>query len=254
MNNQKKLGVSLSGGAIRAVAHLGFLSRLIEEGLTPSKISGVSGGAIIAAFVCDGYTPKETLSIFKEYQISRFFSPTWAPGLMSMSRLHKAVKKHIRTTTFEEFKIPLYIYATNLNTEKLATFHSGDILNPLIASCSIPVLFKPVMIDSNSYVDGGVIDNLPIKDLKDCDVTIGINVNPRIGEKSISNMMSVAMRVFKLITYSHSTYHKNEFDYYMCPKDLKNYKLFDGRKIDEIFHIGEQSADSHMDQIKKSMQ
>ena len=87
-------------------------------------------------------------------------------GLLQISGIIKILESHLRAKTFEELKIPLFVSATDLNNGKIVYFSKGEILDPVIASASIPVFFKPVIINNIYYVDGGVLDNLPLYPLK----------------------------------------------------------------------------------------
>ena len=100
-------------------------------------------------------------------------------GLLQIGGVIKILKNNLHAKTFEELKIPLYVTATDLNNGKVVYFSKGDLLDPVIASASIPVLFQPVMINNICYVDGGVLDNLPVKPIeKKCRILIGSFVNP----------------------------------------------------------------------------
>ena len=100
-------------------------------------------------------------------------------GLLQISGIAKILESHLQGKNFEELKIPLFICATDLNNGKAVYFSKGELITAVIASASIPVLFKPVIINKIYYVDGGVLDNLPVKPIENnCNILIGSFVNP----------------------------------------------------------------------------
>ena len=128
----------------------------------------------------DGYTPKEILKLMNSGSRLDFMRPALPrEGLLQIGGVIKILKSSLRAKTFEELKIPLYVSATDLNNGKAVYFSKGDLLDPVIASASIPVLFQPVIINNICYVDGGVLDNLPVRPIENkCKILIGSFVNP----------------------------------------------------------------------------
>jgi NTE family protein len=166
-----KTGVILSGGGARGFAHAGILKALNEAGIYPDVISGVSAGAIVGAFYADGFSPVEIFKIFSQNKKFFNYAKISVPksGLFRTIGLEENLSENLRAKTFEDLKIPLFIAATNMNIGKIEYFNSGDLVDKIIASASIPVLFHPVEIEDNYYADGGVIDNFPIFPIiRDC--------------------------------------------------------------------------------------
>ena len=153
----------LSGGGARGFAHLGVIQALNEAGIYPDVISGTSAGALAGVLYADGYSPEEILKLMNSGSRLDFMRPAMPrEGLLQINGIIKILKAHLKAKTFEELKIPLYVAATDLNNGKSVYFSEGNLLDPVIASASIPVLFQPVKINNISYVDGGVLDNLPV--------------------------------------------------------------------------------------------
>jgi NTE family protein len=156
-------GLVLSGGGARGFAHLGLLQALNESGIFPDVISGTSAGAIVGSLYADGHSPREIMHIMNSGGRFHYFSPTVPKGgLLQISGIIKILKENLRAKTFQELKIPLYVTATDLNNGTIVYFSEGELICPVIASASIPVLFKPLIINNIQYVDGGVLDNFPI--------------------------------------------------------------------------------------------
>ena len=193
---RKATGLVLSGGGARGYAHLGVLKALNEEGIIPDIISGTSAGAIAGALYADGYTPDEIFKILAKNSRLNFLKLTVPKdGLLKMTGMIRVLKDALRANTFEELKIPLVVCATNLNQAKVEYFESGELIRAIIASASIPVVFRPVEIGGVCYVDGGVMDNMPVAPIeKRCRVLIGSYVNS-IGERDKIGRASCRERV-----------------------------------------------------------
>ena len=239
-DKQYKIGLVLSGGGARGFAHLGVLQALNEAKIYPDVISGTSAGALAGVLYCDGYTPKEILKLTNTGGLLNYMRPTLPRyGLLQISGIIKILENHLRARTFEELKIPLFVAVTDLNHGEIVYFSKGELLNPIIASSSIPVLFKPVVINNIHYVDGGVMDNLPIKPIeKLCRFFIGSFVNPTGYEENFTSLISIAERTFILNLYKEALAKSSKFDLYIAPSELRNYKILDPEKSEEVFNIG----------------
>jgi len=164
-------------------------------------------------------------------------------GLLQISGIQKILKTHLRAKTFEELKIPVFVTATDINNGKPVYFSEGEILDPVIASASIPVLFQPVKINDISYVDGGVLDNLPVHPIEnDCRVLIGSFVNPVGYVEKISGLINIAERTFMLSMSKEIIEKAKKFDLFVAPPELGNYKILDPEKAGELYEIGYKAA------------
>jgi NTE family protein len=235
-----KIGLVLSGGGARGFAHLGVIQALNEYGIFPDVICGTSAGAIAGVLYADGYSPKEILKITNSNSRLNFVRPTVPrDGLLQIAGVIRILKNNLHAKTFEELKIPLFVTATDLNNGRVDYFSSGDLINPVIASASIPVLFKPVVIDNKHYVDGGVLDNLPIKPIENkCRFIIGSFVNPTGYQENVTNLINIAERSFLLSMSKEVTEKAKKFNLFIAPLELCNYKILDPDKADELFMIG----------------
>ncbi len=233
-------GIVLSGGGARGFAHLGVLQALNEAGIYPDVISGTSAGALAGVMYADGYKPKEILKMMNSNSRLSYIRPTVPrEGLLQISGIVRILKDNLRATKFEELKIPLFVTATNLNSGKIEYFSRGELLNPVIASASIPVLFKPVLINNSHYVDGGVLDNLPIKPIENkCRYIIGSFVNPIAYEESFNSLIPIAERAFMLSMSREINEKSKKFDFFIAPVELRKYAILDPEKSQEVFDIG----------------
>lgn len=233
-------GLVLSGGGARGFAHIGVLQALNETGIYPDVISGTSAGALVGVLYADGFSPREIMKMMNSTSRLHYIRPTIPrEGLLQISGIERILRENLRAKRFEELKLPLYVTVTDLNNGKAEYFSRGELIEPVIASASIPVLFKPVIINDIHYVDGGVLDNMPIKPLENrCSRIIGSFVNPVGYEETVVSLTQIAERVFMLNMSKEVLEKKERFDLFIAPQELKNYKILDPEKAVEVFDLG----------------
>ncbi|MFC6999604.1 patatin-like phospholipase family protein [Rufibacter roseus] len=234
-----RLGVCLSGGGARGVAHLGVLKALQEIGVVPDVISGVSSGAIAAAFVAAGYTPDEVLKLINDLSLSRLIKPSLNRGLLNSKALSSIFKEHLSDLKIEELDTKLIISALDLVQGVTIYYTEGDLAEALVASSSVPVVFKPVSQGKKLMVDGGLINNLPVECLQgECDKIIGVHVNPIHHSTNIDSIKQVTERIFHL-AINENVRHRVQFcDLYLEPPKLMDYHVYGIDKTNEVFEIG----------------
>ena len=237
---QYKTGLVLSGGGARGFAHLGVIEALNEAGIFPDVISGTSAGAIIGVLYADGHSPREILNMMNGASRLDFMRPALPrEGLLQINGIIKILKAGLRSKEFRDLKIPLFVTATDLNNGKAVYFSEGELFDPVIASASIPVLFQPVKINNISYVDGGVLDNLPLKPIENqCRSLIGSFVNPVGYMEKVTGLISIAERTFMLSMMKEVAEKAKKFDVFIAPLELRNYKILDPEKSQLLFEIG----------------
>lgn len=242
MLNRKKYnnGLVLSGGAARGFAHLGVLKALEELGMKPDIISGVSAGAIAGVLYADGFTPEEILEIYSRKSIFEFMHMTVPKtGFFKATGLRDTLKKYLHATTFEQLKIPLIVTATNMIEGKSEYFSKGSLIEPILASSCVPVLFEVVIINQIAYVDGGVMNNMPVEPLAHCcKKLIGVYINPTGEIQSLKGLMHIVERSFHLAIASEMRTKESSFDVFIEPEEITNYSLFDLKKAPELFQLG----------------
>lgn len=139
MKANNTIGITLSGGGFRGVAHLGVMQYLKELGIELDAVSGASAGSLIGAFIAEGYTPIEILQFSK---IEKFFNysdiSTKNGGLFNTVIFEKIIKKYIPHDSFEGLKIPLYVSVTDLTNAQSLTFNQGSLSFAVKASCCFP--------------------------------------------------------------------------------------------------------------------
>ncbi len=233
-------GLVLSGGGTRGFAHLGAIKALEDHGIKPDIISGVSAGSIVGAFYADGQNADQALKAFMSKRMIDFMELIIPKnGLIKMTGFEKTLRKRLKAKTFKDLKIPLIIHAVNINTAEYASFDSGDLVQAVMASSSIPVVFPPVIIDGNQYMDGGLINNFPVEPLLGkCKKIIGINVNPVGKENNIKGLKTIAIRSFHLSMRNHADLRKDKCDIFIEPEKLEDFGILDLSDAKEIYKIG----------------
>lgn len=239
-----KTGLVLSGGGARGFAHLGAIKCLKENGIEPSIISGVSAGALAAAFYADGYEPEEVVEIFSSKKVSsllRFALPKL--GLVKTRGIKDILSQNLRAKNIEDLKLPIVIAATNYNSGGIEYFSEGNLVDALMASTAIPFLFEAYQIEDHYYLDGGVMDNLPIRPIMhQCKKYIAVHVNPLSQKEKIGNPVHVAERAFHLAIASEVAHTKEHVDIFIEPPQLSEFGMLDIRKALEIFDVGYKHA------------
>lgn len=249
-----KIGLALSGGAARGIAHLGVAKALFEKNIRPDCIAGVSAGSIAGAFLADGHEPDELLNIFLGKRMFSYLGITLGRvGLFKMTGLRDALEKNLKARKFEDLKIPLYVACTNLNSGRVEYFNEGDLIEKIIASSSIPGLFTPVKINNSLYADGGVLDNLPVRPVKDVSKkVIGVHVNYTGPQDELGSAMSIVERSFHLSIGARISEMADECDLFIEPEELGNYRLMDVSRSREMFDIGYKYAKKMLEERKSS--
>ncbi len=248
------LGIVLSGGGARGFAHIGVLKALNEAGIYPEIISGVSAGSIEGAFNADGFKPDEIFDIFFDHKLFKYFELIFPKkGLMRINGLLRIISEHLHSKTFETLKIPLIVSATELIEGKTVYFSKGEIPKAIIASASIPVLFTPLEMNNNIYVDGGVLSNLPVEPIRElCKTIIGVHVNPTGKQLTFSSLANVAERSFHLSIAHNVKLTSKQCNFFIEPPELCNYGIFEVSKAKEIIDIGYNYTNLHfIEEIKK---
>ena len=239
-----KIGIALSGGGIKGLCHAGVLKALEEQGIKPDIISGVSSGCVVGALYADGYTPDEIARLFEDIsfrQMTKLQIPDG--GFFKIDAFQKFITKKLRAKTFEELKIPLRIVATDLDKGRSVVFSTGKLIEPIVASCSIPVLFSPKIIDGVHYVDGGVLKNFPVSTIRDdCEKVIGVNASPLVADDYKTTILNVAARSYHFMFKANILHDKELCDLLIEPIDMGNYEIFDVDKGREIFELGYRST------------
>ncbi len=248
-----KIGIALSGGGARGIAHIGVLAALEKYGIHPDIISGTSIGALVGVLYASGYESGAILGLIKASKLHRVISlsrPT--RGLLDLAKIEKLLRKHIPEDDFSALKKQFYCAVTNLNSGKSELISSGKLIDYVLASASIPIVFEPRIIDGQSYVDGGILNNLPIEPLlNQADLIIGVHVNHNEEMKEISGIKAIAERSFRLAISKNADDKFARCNLVIDPPAMQRYSVFDFSKADEIYDIGFSETETRILQLSE---
>lgn len=234
------IGLALSGGGARGIAHLGVLKALLEKDIKPKIISGVSAGALVGTLYASGLEPDQILEWLLKKNLYRYVRPAWSRfGFLNIQKLIAIYKAFLPIHNFEELKIEVIISAADIREGKTIYFTEGDIIKAVLASTCIPILFAPIEMDGKLMVDGGIINNLPVEPLIGrCDLIIGVHTNPSNPKYQIRSLKSMIERTFHLAISNNVKERIKYCDVFIEPPEMINYGLFEVSKSKEIFNAG----------------
>lgn len=239
-----EIGYALSGGFIKGFAHLGVMQALLEHDIKPDIISGVSAGALAGVFYADGNEPYKVLDFFSGHtfrDLTKFIIPRM--GLFDLRDFIDFIKSNLKAKNIEDLQIPFMITATDLDKGKSVVFTEGELAIRIAASCCMPVMFAPVLIDEIHYVDGGLFMNLPVSTLRNqCEKVVAINVSPLIAKEYKKNILSIALRSYNFMFQANTIPERKKADLLIEPYNLDDYNNRELDKAKEIFIHGYDTA------------
>lgn len=283
--NRPKIGVVLSGGGAKGIAHIGVLKALEEANIYPDYITGTSMGSIIAALYSIGYSPEELEVIAlgidwdlmlsnkiplnkiapdeKQYYDKHAFRIIYKndgfslpEGVLTGQNLQILLSNLTRAAhkfeSFSNFPIPFACIGTNMETGDYKVFKEGDIVKSLRASMAIPSVFTPVYIEDSMYVDGGVVHNYPVQDVIDmgAEIVIGSNTGSRFTAKEeLTGLAEILSQTIFFKGIDDAEYQSSLADISIRPL-FKNHHAGDFNKASEILEIGKEAGQKYLGQFK----
>lgn len=250
---KNKLGLVLSGGGTKGVAHAGVLKFLEEKNIQPDVLACCSAGSIVGSLYSAGKSPQEILDFFKSIY---FFN--WKhfafnkPGLVSSKIFRIYLEPIFKDMKIGDLEKDLRIVATELVSGTQVIFGKEfKVIDAIIASCSVPGVTTPYIIGEELYSDGGVLNNFPADIIKnECEKMIGVFVSPpqEIELKDLNSIKAIVSRSYDLLSYRTELHKFSYCDWFITSKKLAKYGMFERKPeiLEEIFEIGYQAAaDSH---------
>lgn len=239
----KKIGLVLSGGGARGLAHGGILKAFDELNLSVSCISGTSSGAMVGVLYAAGIKPDAMIGIMSKSKLFNLGGLSFdMKGLLKTTPFKKIIQNNLKINNFEELRIPVTVCLTDFTNAQTIFYDKGPLLEPMVASCSIPLIFSPVQMDGKVMVDGGLLNNFPVEPLiGNCDHIIGIHVNPMGAFKGV-RLKGVLERCFQMAIMSTTKTKAGTCDLYIEPTALSKYSVFDIKHARDIFNIGYTAA------------
>ena len=260
-NMAKKLGFALGAGSARGIAHIGFLQAMEEEGIKPDYIAGCSMGSIVGAAYSSGM---DLNKLHEKVMALRFFDiikPTrQRGGLFTPQRVRNLLVKHIGDLDFTDLNIPFRCVAVDMLTQNVVEFSEGSVLDAIVASSSIPTIFCPSERNGMRLIDGGVVERVPCKQVKDMgsDIVVAVDV---LGTQNCKEDMPGTINVLletidimsNYITKRKHDDNKGIIDLWLEPElgDMSQYTF---KKLDFAYEKGYECGKANADKIKKLIQ
>ena len=252
-----KIGLALGGGGARGACHIGVLRALLEADIRPNRICGVSAGAIVGGLYAAGLDPDDMFEWIKESKLLSFIKiGIPKTGLTKLDYLKERIAAAWPENTFEGLRLPLHVGITNLNTGQLELRANGPLHDVIAASCSIPFVFKPVWIDNQQYVDGGVVSNMPVDPLiHSTDFVIGSNLMPyaNLAPTDVTTFVGVVWRCFDLSIMANTVPSAALCDIVLEPTLLNDYHIFSLNRLRELHDVGYEETRGRMAEIKNGI-
>lgn len=270
------IGLVLSGGGPRGLAHIGVLRVLERERIPVDVLAGTSIGGVLAAGYAAGLSTddleKEALATARVRRLLRLIDPGLPEaGLLRGQRIQAYFEELLGNLTFADLKYPLALVAVDLNAQRQVILSEGSVSLALRATISVPGLFTPVDLAGQRLVDGGVLDNLPIDAAQHlgADVVIAVDVesdpNKWIEDRlngygrlpnGLASTLAIVDEVSQLMmrTIKENNMRRNPPDVLVRPIPPKGINIFAGYgRVRELIQIGEQATEEAMPEIRKHL-
>ena len=269
-----KIGLVLSGGGAKGLAHIGVLKTIDSLGIKIDYIAGTSMGAVIGSLYASGYTGKELEKIFngidfdkligddlprasktfyerensEKYAISIPFNnfkiqlPSAISRGQNVFNLFSKLTLHVSNIEkFKDLPIPFFCIATNVETGKPVVLEQGSLAQAIAASGAFPSLFQPVIINDQILIDGGVVNNYPIDELKakGMDIIIGVDVQDDLSTReNLKSAPEILLQINNYRTIKDMKEKSVRTDIYIKP-DIKEFTVVSFDDGEQIIKRGE---------------
>ena len=276
-NLRPKVGLVLSGGGAKGLAHIGVLKVIDSLGIKVDYVAGTSMGAIVGGLYASGYNAEQLDSIFSNVDVDALlqdFTPRGSKsfyekrndeiyaltlpfnkfklglpsglskGLYNFNLLSSLTQHVSHVRDFKQLPIPFLCIATDAETGEKVVLDSGVLAQNMIASGALPTLYSPVEINGRVLIDGGVVDNYPIEELKarGIDVIIGVDVQDGLKTREeLKGVTSVLAQINNFSMIEKMEGKQKATDIYIKP-DIKGFTVVAFEKGKEIIRKGKEKA------------
>ncbi len=250
---KKKLGFALGSGGSRGVAHIGFLRAMEEKGIRPDYIVGCSMGSVVGAAYASGFPLDKMEEAVKKLRLLDLIAPTGKRGgLFDTKKVRKLLEKYIGDITFSDLKIPFRAVAVDMITQRAIEFSEGSLLDAVIASSSIPSIFRPLEKDGMRLIDGGILERVPFLQVKDmgADVVVAVDVlGQRSTKEKCPTTLGVLLEALDIADNARTRIrrqtYQDQIDFWIEPElgDMSQYVLKNlGFAAEKGYEIGQKYA------------
>jgi NTE family protein len=254
--NRPRVGLALSGGAARGIAHVGVLRALIENQIPIDAIAGASAGALVGGSFAAGLSIDDLEKMARGFRWRHTQRLSFSRlGLQSNAPMEKFLRQRLPVTRFEDLMIPFAAMATDLRKGELIVLRDrGDLPFAIRASCCIPFVMTPVKDDQGRLlIDGGIVANLPISHARDlgADIVIGVDVNWE-GVRFFAEprtALGVLAYTFAAVERIVSDQERQDADVLIAPK-IGHIRWDQTRRSNELVNLGYEAGLAAIDEIR----
>ena len=255
LNKKPKIGLALSGGATLGAAHIGVLQVLENEGIHPDFVAGTSIGALIGGAYCAGVPLDELSQIFLSLKWPTLLKVTLKKSLslFDTQPMEEFLIKKIGDLDFQDLKIPFAAIGCELMTGKRIVMDHGPLAPAIRASASFPGIFSPVEIDNRLLVDGGVVDNLPVEQVRKMGAgfVIASDVSYRTEySRQPENPFDVLLIMFNIMQDRGALVASEDCDCYIRP-EVSQYSCWGFAETEKILIEGKIAAERALPQLSR---
>jgi NTE family protein len=255
-HDRPRVGLALSGGAARGIAHVGVLRALEEHAIAIDAIAGASAGALIGGLYASGLTISQIEAMTRRFRWRHTARLSFSRlGLQSNARLEDFLRAHMPVTRFEELKIPFAAMVTDLRQgTPIVLRDTGDVPFAIRASACVPALYVPCRdVEGRLLVDGGLVANLPIRYTRDlgADIVIAVDVGAD-GAKFMEvprTALGVLTQTFVAVERIVSSQESANADLVIVPR-VGHIRWDETRRAEELLKAGYDAALESMPSIK----
>jgi len=247
-SDRPQIGLALSGGAARGIAHVGVLRALVENGIPIDCIAGTSAGSLVGGAMASGMPLEEIEKIARSLRWRDVGRLTMSRlGVQSNERMEQYLKEHLPVSRFEHFRTPFAAVATNLQTgEAVVMRDEGDVAFAIRASCCIPGWYVPVIDEfGRQLVDGGLVANIPASVVRSlgADIVIAVDVNAE-GAKFLGPSLSIIGIVLQsmLLVQRRVSLHELQHSDIVIKPSVGHIRWDEMARADELLDAGFQAA------------
>jgi NTE family protein len=277
VNKRPKVGLALSGGGAKGMAHIGVLKVMEEAGLRPDIITGVSMGSIVGGLYAIGYSadslekivtgidwslvlsdkiPENKVIFLEKHYVNNSvlslpiteYKIKFPTGLIKGQQIESALSKYTwpaaEINDFSKLPIPFMCIGTNINTCKKVDIKGGYLADAMRASMAVPSVFTPVMIDSVLFVDGGMVRNFAVSEIKEmgADIVIGSYTGEKLLKGDELNSIAAIMGQIGFYAGYYDALQQMKLVDALIEPDLKGYSLASFNDVDSIISRGYKAA------------
>ena len=255
-----RVGLALSGGAARGIAHVGVLKVLAEHNIPIDFVAGTSAGSIVGGAVAAGVSIEDIERLARSLRWKDMGRMTLSRlGVQSNARMEDYIRKFLPITRFEELRIPFAAVATDLYSgEAVVMSGEGDVPFAIRASCTIPGWYVPVTDSTGrQLVDGGLVANVPAAAARalGADIVIAVDVNAE-GAKFLGPPQSAIGVIFQsmmVVQRTVSALQLQDADIVIRPR-VGHLRWDEMKRADEFIKLGEEAARSTLHRIQRLLE